>query len=54
LSLTRNHDSQKVVEFFDSRGAATFYDEMQDKPFLGGTLDLRFVWDELDPILPPP
>jgi hypothetical protein len=44
LSLTRNHDSQK----------ATIYDEMQDKPFLGGTLDLRFVWDELDPILPPP
>jgi hypothetical protein len=43
-----------MVEFFDSRGAATFYDEMQDKPFMGGTLDLRIVWDELDPILPPP
>jgi hypothetical protein len=31
-----------------------FHDEMQDKPFLSGFLDLRFVWDESDGYLPPP
>jgi hypothetical protein len=36
------------VEFFDSRGAALFFDQMNDKPFGGGHLDLRFVWDEMD------
>jgi len=46
--------SQKIVEYFDSRGGALFHDEMQDKPFMQGTLDLRFVWDELDTQLPPP
>ncbi|WWD21604.1 hypothetical protein CI109_106090 [Kwoniella shandongensis] len=46
--------AQKIVEFYDSRGAALFVDRMNGQPGLGGTLDLRFVWDELDNQLPPP
>ncbi|KAK8847513.1 hypothetical protein IAR55_005371 [Kwoniella newhampshirensis] len=46
--------AQKIVEFYDSRGAALFVDCMQGQSGLGGTLELRFVWDELDNQLPPP
>ena len=46
--------SQKIVQYFDSRAAALFGDELQNKPFMGDTLDLQYVWDELDAQLPPP
>lgn len=36
-----------VVEFYDARGAQMFYDQMSNKPFNGGILELRFIWDEL-------
>ncbi|CAD6585092.1 MAG: hypothetical protein TREMPRED_004048 [Tremellales sp. Tagirdzhanova-0007] len=45
---------QKIVQYFDSRAAALFGDELQNKPFMGDTLDLQYVWDELDAQLPPP
>ena len=46
--------SQKIVEFFDSRGANLFHDQMNDKPFNGGTLEIKHVWDEPDSGVPPP
>lgn len=41
--------SQAIVEFWDSRGATTFHDQMNEKPFNGTPLDLKFIWDELPP-----
>lgn len=37
---------EKVVEFYDSRAAVDFYDRMNDQPFMGGHLQLKFIWDE--------
>ena len=51
---TNEANSQKIVEFFDSRGAVLFVDRMDGQAFMGGTLELRFMWDELDSHLPPP
>ncbi|WWC86762.1 uncharacterized protein L201_001641 [Kwoniella dendrophila CBS 6074] len=46
--------AEKIVEYFDSRGCALFFDRMNSQPFQGGTLDLRFIWDEKEDALPPP
>lgn len=37
---------RKIIEFFDSRGAALAYDEMRERPFQDSTLDIQFLWDE--------
>ncbi|OCF30763.1 hypothetical protein I316_07570 [Kwoniella heveanensis BCC8398] len=46
--------AEKIVEFFDSRGAALMVDKMDKQPFSGGTLELKFIWDEVEDHLPPP
>jgi hypothetical protein len=46
--LSRADTSKRVVEFFDSRGAVLFVDERNGKPFMRGTLDLSYVWDDLE------
>ena len=43
-----------MVEYFDSRGAALFQQQMDRQPLLGGELELRFIWDKLDNNVPPP
>ena len=39
----------KIVEFWDSRGAVLFFEQMNNQHHQGGPLTLRFVWDEPDP-----
>ncbi|AAW45857.1 hypothetical protein CNBJ1460 [Cryptococcus deneoformans B-3501A] len=46
--------SEIIVEYFDSRGAALFQQQMDRQPLLGGELELRFIWDKLDNNVPPP
>ncbi|WVQ69401.1 uncharacterized protein L199_007618 [Kwoniella botswanensis] len=46
--------AEKIVEYYDSRGSALFYDKMSNQPFQGGTLELKFIWDEKEDALPPP
>jgi len=45
--------SAKVVEFWDSRGANLFVDQMNGQPHQGGAMSLRYLWDEaeLDDVL---
>lgn len=40
------YPEQKLVEFYDSRAAVDYYDRMNGQAFMGGHLDLQFVWDE--------
>ena len=40
---------QAIVEYWDSRGAVELFENMNGKPFEGGTLDMKYIWDE-----PPP
>nr|XP_019008353.1 uncharacterized protein I206_06912 [Kwoniella pini CBS 10737]OCF47134.1 hypothetical protein I206_06912 [Kwoniella pini CBS 10737] len=46
--------AEKIVEYYDSRGSALFFDRMSNQPFQGGTLELKFIWDEKEDALPPP
>ncbi|WRT64646.1 uncharacterized protein IL334_001580 [Kwoniella shivajii] len=46
--------AEKIVEYYDSRGSALFFDRMSNQPFQGGTLELKFIWDEKEEVLPPP
>ncbi|WVW78291.1 hypothetical protein I302_100245 [Kwoniella bestiolae CBS 10118] len=46
--------AEKIVEYYDSRGSALFFDSMSNQPFQGGTLELKFIWDEKEDALPPP
>ncbi|WVQ81791.1 hypothetical protein IAT38_003916 [Cryptococcus sp. DSM 104549] len=46
--------AEKVVEYYDSRGAALFLQRMDGKPWMGGHLELKWVWDMVDNRLPPP
>ncbi|KGB79775.2 hypothetical protein CNBG_5613 [Cryptococcus deuterogattii R265] len=46
--------SEIIVEYFDSRGASLFQQQMDRQPLLGGELELRFIWDKLDSSVPPP
>ena len=43
---TANIGRHAIVEYWDSRGAALLHDKMNDKPFTGSSLDLKFIWDE--------
>lgn len=43
----------KLIEYFDSRGAAKAYDNLNGTPFAGGALDLHFEWDKPAPAPPP-
>ncbi|RXK40916.1 hypothetical protein M231_01764 [Tremella mesenterica] len=47
LVLSTRSPNEKVVEFFDSREAVRFHDEMDGKPLAGGTLEVKFVWDDM-------
>jgi hypothetical protein len=40
---------QAIVEYWDSRAAVDLFENMNGKPFEGGTLDMKYIWDE-----PPP
>lgn len=40
------YPEEKIVEFYDSRAAIDFYDRMSGKVFMGGNLEVRFLWDE--------
>jgi hypothetical protein len=44
--------SEQIIEFFDTRAVPTFFDEMNDKPFAGGVLVLKFIWDDTAPPVP--
>lgn len=48
IKAIRNAGSpdRKMIEFFDSRGAALAFDRMRDVPFQESTLDIQFLWDE--------
>lgn len=37
---------RKILEYFDSRGAALALDSMQNQPFQDSVLDLQFIWDD--------
>ena len=41
-------DRQKLLEYYDSRGAVMFFDEMHSRPFMGGTITIQFLWDEME------
>jgi hypothetical protein len=52
--VTVDWASRQVVEYYDARGASLFYDTMNNKPAHGGILELRFIWDEMQPSPTPP
>lgn len=54
LQLQTHIYSEIIVEYFDSRGASLFQQQMDRQPLLGGELELRFIWDKLDSSVPPP
>ncbi|WVO16675.1 hypothetical protein L204_104355 [Cryptococcus depauperatus] len=46
--------SEAIVEYYDSRGADLFVKNLDRQPFMGGGLELRYMWDRVDSSLPPP
>jgi hypothetical protein len=43
---------EHVIEYYDTRAVVRLFDEMHDKPFGSGTLNLRFIWDDTAPPVP--
>lgn len=50
----RGYPEQRVVEYYDSRAARDFHDQMSGQPFQGGTLRAEYVWDEGEVVNPDP
>jgi hypothetical protein len=44
-----NANSQKFVEFFDSRACARAFHEAQGAAFRHGSIDCKFAWDHYRP-----
>lgn len=47
-----HYPDENIVEFYDSRAAVDFHDKMNGQPFMGGTLNLGFIWDEGEVVNP--
>lgn len=50
----RGYPEQRVVEYYDSRAARDFHDQMSGQSFQGGTLRIEYVWDEGEVVNPDP
>lgn len=48
------YPEQRVIEYYDSRAARDFHDQMNGQSFQGGTLRVEYVWDEGEVVNPDP